>query len=255
MSINQQEINRLLEWYDRYPDRSYFRLISMPPGGKEVLLSNSPTGIGGNKEEARKHLQHELDFHARSQNPMPNLYLRLGTSVNDPSPINTAINFAVPNSAGNYGINGIGNYMPQSQTYTSEYVEMVRNEERMKSKLERLEEKMNEGNNGIKEFALQLLETPAISGLVQLFAARQGVALQGFGNLPTGENDTTPQAEKRSIAEIENDLINPIDANLSELNLGIDSATILEKLRDISQKALNGDVEALNKLDLATKFL
>lgn len=235
-------IDKILEWYDRYPDKSFYRLIQLPPGQKETLLASSPQGVSGDKALCRQHLQQTLEFHAAM--PEAHMKLKLGSATNDPSPL--VISVFTPTQP-ERGITGIGNYLQggnQQGYYTKEHVDSLVSNAKLEAKIDRLQEKMEENGKGIQDFILKLCETPAIAGIAQALLARGGggVSLQGFGNFPQVEANDAQSTES---------VIDDIDENLSKMQLGVKALDMIEKLRALTEQAANGDPIAIQKLNIA----
>lgn len=239
-------IDKILEWYDRYPDKSFYRLIQLPPGQKETLLASSPQGVSGDKALCRQHLQQTLEFHAAM--PEAHMKLKLGSATNDPSPL--VISVFTPTQP-ERGITGIGNYLQggnQQGYYTKEHVDSLVSNAKLEAKIDRLQEKMEENGKGMQDFILKLCETPAIAGIAQALLARGGggVSLQGFGNFPQVEANDAQSTES---------VIDDIDENLSKMQLGVKASDMIEKLRALTEQAANGDPIATQKLNLAINNL
>lgn len=239
-------IDKILEWYDRYPDKSFYRLIQLPPGQKETLLASSPQGVSGDKALCRQHLQQTLEFHAAM--PEAHMKLKLGSATNDPSPL--VISVFTPTQP-ERGITGIGNYLQggnQQGYYTKEHVDSLVSNAKLEAKIDRLQEKMEENGKGMQDFILKLCETPAIAGIAQALLARGGggVSLQGFGNFPQVEANVAQSTES---------VIDDIDENLSKMQLGVKASDMIEKLRALTEQAANGDPIATQKLNLAINNL
>lgn len=238
-------IDKILEWYDRYPDKSFYRLIQLPPGQKETLLASSPQGVSGDKALCRQHLQQTLEFHAAM--PEAHMKLKLGSATNDPSPLVISVFTPHPER----GINGIGNYLQggnQQGYYTKEHVDSLVSNAKLEAKIDRLQEKMEESGKGLQDFILKLCETPAIAGIAQALLARSGggVSLQGFGNLPQ---------EEANAAQYTDSVIDDIDENLSKMQLDVTAADMIKKLRALTEQAANGDPIAIQKLNIAINNL